>query len=67
MSKEASNTAKEVQYGILMASGSALILGFILCIAIALCNNPKICESYWSGNSQHTAQINCSILGKSDA
>jgi len=50
MSEEVSNTAKAVPNGILIATGSTLILGFVLCIAIALCSDPKICESYCRGN-----------------
>jgi hypothetical protein len=50
MSEEALNNAMAVPYGIMMATGSTLILGFVLCIAIAFCGDPNICESYRGGN-----------------
>ena len=67
MSEEASNAAKAVPYGILMATGSTWILGFILCIVIAFCADPNFANLAGTATGQPMAQIYYDALGKNGA
>jgi amino acid transporter len=67
MSEEASNAAKAVPYGILMATGSTWILGFVLCIVIAFCSDPNFANIAGTATGQPMAQIYYDALGKNGA
>ncbi|PMD29001.1 gaba permease [Hyaloscypha variabilis F] len=64
MSEEASNAAKAVPYGIMMAIGSAWILGFIIMIVIAACIDPNLENVLGSSFGQPMAQIYYDAIGK---
>jgi len=64
MSEEAANAAKAVPYGILMAVGTAWIVGFIVIIVIAACINPDLSAVLGSSFGQPMAQIYFDAIGK---
>jgi amino acid transporter len=67
MSEEAANATKAVPYGILMAIGSAWLMGFVLVIVIAACMNPDPSVILTSPFGQPMAQIYFEALGKNGA
>ena len=67
MSEEAANAAKAVPYGILMATGSTWILGFVVLIVIAACINPDLAGVAGTALGQPMAQIYEDALGKNGA
>jgi len=67
MSEEAANATRAVPYGILMAVGSAWIMGFVLVIVIAACMNPDASVILNSPFGQPMAQIYFEALGKNGA
>ncbi len=67
MSEEATNAAKAVPYGILMATGSTWILGFIVLVVIAAVINPDLAGVYGTALGQPMAQIYEDALGKNGA
>jgi len=64
MSEEAKNAAKAVPYGIMMATGSTWILGFIIMIVLGFCINPNLEDVLGTGFGQPMAQIYFDALGK---
>lgn len=64
MSEEATNCAKAVPYGILMAVSSAWIVGWILCIVIAACMTSDYNSILGTAFTQPMAQIYYNAIGK---
>ncbi|KAF2485763.1 gaba permease [Neohortaea acidophila] len=67
MSEEATNAARAVPYGILMAIGSAWFFGFIIVIVIAATMSPNAASLLGSKFGQPMAQIYYDAIGKSGA
>ena len=67
MSEEAANASKAVPYGIMIATGSTWILGWIVLIVIADCINPDLASVLGSASGQPMAQIYYDALGKNGA
>jgi len=67
MSEEATNAAKAVPYGILMATGSTWILGFIILIVISACIDQNLNNVVGTPLGQPMAQIYEDALGKNGA
>ncbi|ODM19709.1 hypothetical protein SI65_04695 [Aspergillus cristatus] len=67
MSEEALHAAKAVPIGIMLSSGSACVLGFLILAIIAACMNPDVSATINSVYGQPMAQIYYDALGKKGA
>jgi len=67
MSEEALHAAKAVPLGIMLSSGSACVLGFLILAVIAACMNPDVSATINSVYGQPMAQIYYDALGKKGA
>lgn len=67
MSEEASNAAKVVPFGMIMATGICWILGFIVMIVIAACIDQNLSNVLGSSFGQPMAQIYFDAVGKKGA
>ncbi|EYE90503.1 putative GABA permease (Uga4) [Aspergillus ruber CBS 135680] len=67
MSEEALHAAKAVPLGIMLSSGSACVLGFLILAVVAACMNPDVSATINSVYGQPMAQIYYDALGKKGA